>query len=780
VSGENACVRCRTPLADGAVFCSKCGLDVTAVNEEQETLAMTAAGAPTIPIRSTMRQQLREATEGEYEILNELGRGGMATVFLARDISLDRRVAIKVMASHLLDGEDMADRFKLEARTAAKLSHPHIIPIYAVKESDQTLFFVMKLVEGKALDEIIRKTGPLPIATVRDILAKVGSALGYAHRRGVVHRDIKPGNIMIDEEGTPIVADFGIAKVASASGLTITGTTIGTPSYMSPEQCEAKEVTGASDQYALGILAFQMLTGKLPFEGDSAVTIMYKHCHEELPPLTDFRPDCPQDLLEAVTRMVAKDPADRWPSMEAVIQKLGADATPALGDPIRKQLVQAAKDGDLELLAQLSTGGQALESGTTGEGTPTRRRSPALIGGVVVALGALASMAVLQPWAAAPADLASAVTSPPAVDGTPSPGQEDGAPAGSNGAGVDGGADDTPTTPPDNDVPAGGDTSPGDDAPDAGPSGAGATVTPPPTEPDEPLARRVGSVRLAGVPDRMEPGDDVTLRATVVDRSGSEIPASVVTDCQEHGWSRCGYAWTSSDPTIARVNARGIVSAIAPGQTEVNVTVGGVIGRSIVVVSAESVDRVTIAPGRLTLTVGQTAPLSATVFGRGGEPLSGRPLAWSSSDPSVARVSSEGAVAAGRPGRATITATAEGIRTTADVVVEAAPLSTADAVREVIAQYARALESRDINQVRTAYPGLTGDQEQALVGALAFMEGLRAELSVDSVDDQGDTATARVSGTYFFSADGRAQQAPISFDATFERIANEWRLTSTR
>ena len=265
------CPKCGEPVTEGSLFCSKCGQDVTvALPGVDETLAMTAVGhseKPVAPMRSTMRQTLRDATLGEYEIMNELGRGGMATVFLAHDISLDRKVAIKVMAPHLLEGEGMAERFKLEARTAAQLSHPHIIPIYAVKETADTLFFVMKFVEGRALDDIIKKSGQLPIETVRDILVKVGSALGYAHRRNVVHRDIKPGNIMIDEEGTPIVTDYGIAKVAETSGLTMTGTTIGTPSYMSPEQCEAKEVTGASDQYSLGILAFEMLTGKIPFGG---------------------------------------------------------------------------------------------------------------------------------------------------------------------------------------------------------------------------------------------------------------------------------------------------------------------------------------------------------------------------------------------------------------------------------------------------------------------------------------------------------------------------------
>ena len=163
----------------------------------------------------------------------------MATVYLAHDIALDRKVAIKVMSPHLLSGEGMAERFKREARTAGSLSHPHIIPIYAVKEAGDLLFFVMKFVEGRPLDGIIREVGAVPFPMAQTIMQQVGSALGYAHRRGIIHRDIKPANIMLDVDGWAMVTDFGIAKVADKEGLTMTGATVGTPSYMSPEQSTA-------------------------------------------------------------------------------------------------------------------------------------------------------------------------------------------------------------------------------------------------------------------------------------------------------------------------------------------------------------------------------------------------------------------------------------------------------------------------------------------------------------------------------------------------------------
>ncbi|MDX1495415.1 MAG: protein kinase, partial [Longimicrobiales bacterium] len=578
MTGTAQCERCGAPVELGSLFCARCGVDVTQSPDSDATVVTTGGSAVDPgPTRSTMRSMLREATLGEYEILDELGRGGMATVFRAHDISLDRKVAIKVMAPHLLEGEGMAERFKLEARTAAQLSHPHIIPIYAVKESASSLFFVMKFVEGRALDEIIARTGQLPIPMVKDILIKVGSALGYAHRRGVVHRDIKPGNIMIDDEGTPIVTDFGIAKVTETTGLTVTGTTIGTPSYMSPEQCEAKEVTGASDQYSLGIVAFQMLTARLPYEGDSAVSVMYKHCHEELPPLADYRPDCPPDVIETVTRMVAKDPADRWPSMEAAIQKLSLGSTSeAYLDPIRKELVKAAKEGDFERLAELSTGGASpIPASTTGGGTtagpvegsaaaPGPRRFAAVL--ATLAVLAIAGVAVvMQPWAS---DGEAAGGETGAVQPTLGAGQPaTGIPAeeGQVAEGVSGGApEQTGEDDASGGAPVVGGT-PGDaDASGADPTGgADVPAADPPPEPAgrpaagaQPTRLTVSSVALSGMPSTLQPGETASLNATVRDQAGNVIPPGTVEACGGQ-WTPCGYSWASSDPTVASVGGDG-------------------------------------------------------------------------------------------------------------------------------------------------------------------------------------------------------------------------------
>src|SRR3989440_2989921 len=344
VPGGSACPQCGATIGPGVSFCPRCG---TSVPVTTGGASATVAPPPRRPLAQNTAQldALRQATLGEYEILAELGRGGMATVYLAHDLALDRKVAIKVLApALLLMGEGMVERFKREARTAAALSHPHIIPIYAVKDSDQVLYFVMKHVQGRSLDHVIRDVGALPIAMTQAILAQVGDALGYAHRHGVIHRDIKSANIMLDEEGWAVVTDFGIAKVVQAQGLTVTGVTVGTPTYMSPEQCATEEVTGASDQYSLGVVAYEMLTATLPFQDESIMSVMYAHFNRPPRPVTDLRPDCPANLAAAVMRVLEKDPARRWPSMDDVVAISGR---PSLrhDDPIRLEMSTLARAG---------------------------------------------------------------------------------------------------------------------------------------------------------------------------------------------------------------------------------------------------------------------------------------------------------------------------------------------------------------------------------------------------------------------------------------------------
>jgi serine/threonine-protein kinase len=329
--------------------------------------------------------RLRTATIGVYDILGELGRGGMATVFLAHEISLDRKVAIKVMSPAMVHGEGMVERFKREARTAANLSHPNIIPIYAVHEANGLLYCVIKLVEGTPLDAIMRELNQLPVAMVQGIMAQVGGALGYAHRHGVIHRDIKPGNILIDDEGWAVVTDFGIAKVSDDHGLTSTGMAIGTPTYMSPEQATADSVTGASDQYSLGVVAFEMLTGRPPFTGTSPVQLMYSHNHDAPPDIRTLRPDCPDELCDAIMRMLQKDPADRFLSMEEAVNTAGARPM-THDDPSRNQLIALAKTGlTHRIVSQARTPRSPIPRPS--RSVPVRvARNPMMVGAVAVGL----------------------------------------------------------------------------------------------------------------------------------------------------------------------------------------------------------------------------------------------------------------------------------------------------------------------------------------------------------------------------------------------------------
>jgi hypothetical protein len=297
-------------------------------------------------------------------------------------------------------GEGMVERFKREARTAAALSHPHIIPIYAVKVSDRLLYFVMKHVQGRALDAIIHEVGPLPIPMVQTIVAQVGDALAYAHRHGVIHRDIKSANIMLDEEGWAVVTDFGIAKVEQAQGLTMTGVTVGTPAYMCPEQCANREVSGASDQYSLGVVAYEMLTGRLPFKSDSTMSVMYAHFNTSAQPVTELRSDCPPNLSAAVMRMLEKEPEGRWPTMDDVVAVCGR---PSLrrDDPIRSEMITLAKTGNpARLLPELTpTSPLALARSRRPPGAALARR--ARTGWWAGGLGALALAALvwwIAPW----------------------------------------------------------------------------------------------------------------------------------------------------------------------------------------------------------------------------------------------------------------------------------------------------------------------------------------------------------------------------------------------
>jgi serine/threonine protein kinase len=286
--------------------------------------ATTPIAAVGQPLEESETDVVIHALRDEYEILEELGRGGMAIVYRARERQLDRDVAIKVLPFSLGFDAEFVGRFQREARTAAKLEHPNIIHIYRVGKSGRVIYFVMKLLRGDSLSEVLDRGGALPPRDIRRILAQTASALGYAHKHDIVHRDIKPDNIMFDESGHAVVTDFGIAKAASGTRLTGTGMSIGTPHYMSPEQARAQPLDGRSDIYSLGVVAYQCLTGSVPFDGEDSFAIGYKHIMEDLPePLLATAEH--RSLYEVIKKMMAKSPDDRFQNAEELVTILEHD-----------------------------------------------------------------------------------------------------------------------------------------------------------------------------------------------------------------------------------------------------------------------------------------------------------------------------------------------------------------------------------------------------------------------------------------------------------------------
>ena len=276
--------------------------------------------------------RLTAAVGSRYEVSEEIGRGGMGVVFRARDTRLRRSVAIKLLPPELAFREEVRSRFLREAQTAAQLSHPNVVPIYSVDEIDGMVFFAMALVEGESLATYLKREGRASIDFTRRILRDVADALAYAHARSIVHRDIKPDNMLMDRvTGRTLVSDFGIARAAEGdSRLTATGVTVGTPAYMSPEQAIGeREIDGRSDLYSLGVVGYQMLGGELPFAATNTPSMLMKHINQIPRPLRELRADLPAGLERGITRALAKKPEDRWPDAAAFRDALTNDAVMA-------------------------------------------------------------------------------------------------------------------------------------------------------------------------------------------------------------------------------------------------------------------------------------------------------------------------------------------------------------------------------------------------------------------------------------------------------------------
>jgi len=294
------CPQCGTWNRASSAVCSRCG-------ETLPELERTPFERPDEEL-----SRLRRATGNRYRVVRRLGGGGMADVYVAEQAQLNRNVVIKVLHPHLARDEEVAERFRREAEAAAKLVHPNICGILDYGATDDVVFTVMPYFEGGSLADAIQKTRQVDAVRTAGVAAQVACALDYAHRHGVVHRDVKPDNVLFDEDGNAIITDFGIATARFHARLTASGRAMGTPHYMSPEQAMGKLVDGRSDIYALGVLLYEALVGFPPFDGADAFSVSYKQVHEQPVPPIDVNARVPQPLNEIVMRCLSKQPTARY------------------------------------------------------------------------------------------------------------------------------------------------------------------------------------------------------------------------------------------------------------------------------------------------------------------------------------------------------------------------------------------------------------------------------------------------------------------------------------
>ncbi len=317
-----------------------------------------------------MSTLLGTSLSGRYRLEARVGSGGMSTVYRAFDETLQRQVAVKLMNREVASDSDQLERFRREARAVAQLSHPHVVGVIDAGEDDGRPYIVLEYVEGETLKDRIRRLGRLPVAQAVAYAIEIARALGAAHARHIVHRDVKPQNVLIDEDGSAKVTDFGIARTLEEDGLTIDGRVLGTTDYVSPEQALGQPVTGQSDLYSLGVVLYEMLTGEVPFKGESQVAVAMKHVREELPDVQLKRPEVSAALAAVVDTATAKHQDDRYADDAELI----ADLEDALA-------IEAARSGDAS--GEVTTVLRTLPSRAQRR-VPFRIRHPVIVVGVLV------------------------------------------------------------------------------------------------------------------------------------------------------------------------------------------------------------------------------------------------------------------------------------------------------------------------------------------------------------------------------------------------------------
>jgi serine/threonine-protein kinase len=261
---------------------------------------------------------------GRYELLELVGRGGMSSVWRSQDRLLDRTVAIKVLHEQFTQDDEYVERFRREARSVAQLSHPNIVTVIDRGEEDGQQYIVFEYVEGENLKQLIEGSGPLPVRDALLLALQMARALGFAHDRGLIHRDVKPQNVLLSEDGQAKMTDFGIARSVDVEGVTITGTVLGTSEYIAPEQARGQRVDALTDVYSLGVVLYELLTGDVPFHGENFVAVALRHVNEPAPSVLERRPDCPPRVGMAIERAMSKRPEERFQSMYELVNELEA------------------------------------------------------------------------------------------------------------------------------------------------------------------------------------------------------------------------------------------------------------------------------------------------------------------------------------------------------------------------------------------------------------------------------------------------------------------------
>jgi formylglycine-generating enzyme required for sulfatase activity/tRNA A-37 threonylcarbamoyl transferase component Bud32 len=338
--------------------------------------------------------RLQNALGPNYEVERALGSGGFAVVYLVADLALKRKLAVKVLSPDLIASKTVLERFHREAETIAQLSHPNIVPLHFIGAKEDLVYLVMECIQGESLAERIERVKRLPVDETSRVLREVAGALEHGHKRGVVHRDIKPHNVLLEAEtGRALVTDFGIARTAEGSSLTASGMVVGTPAYLSPEQVMGQAIDHRADIYALGIMAYEMLTGEPPFTGPTPTAVLMKRLAEPAPPVTRLRPDVPQALADVIHGCLAQEPADRFQSAGEVARALGG-VTPVSGGHPTAEIVLRMRRARRRWSLFVALGAVAAFAGVwalwffASDGSEGRVPTPAERGVVVIPGGA--------------------------------------------------------------------------------------------------------------------------------------------------------------------------------------------------------------------------------------------------------------------------------------------------------------------------------------------------------------------------------------------------------